>query len=102
MRISSFDITHPTAAQKGAWVRQQRTELADKAQAVKVAAQQLPKEQLNAWDRASIDRAAQLAAEAELEELRKQIARIYELSGEHYALSRAQFWRQFHQRRGLK
>ena len=63
---------------------------------------QIPKDQFDAWDKASLQKAIEINAEAEMEALRIEIARLMELAGVHYGVEKNLFWKRYHARQKAK
>ena len=80
----------------------QSKELHTKAAEVLAKAKQLPADSLDAWDNASLEQVAKLATQREVEELRQAIARVMELAGEHYGVSKDLFWKRHHAQQKAK
>lgn len=62
----------------------------------------LPKDKFNAWDKASIQKAIELNVETEMQDLRRQIARLMDLAGTHYGVEENSFWKRYHARQKAK
>lgn len=101
-RVSMYDIKNASREKREGWEQTQNNEIVAKANEVAVKAKDIPNELLSAWDKESIRLAAELAAKDSLEELRREIARILELAGEHYGISEKQFWQRYHAQQKAK
>ena len=62
----------------------------------------LPKDKFNAWDIASIQKAIELNVETEMQDLRREIARLMDLAGKHYGVEEHSFWKRYHARQKAK
>ena len=100
-RVSMYDIKNASREKREGWEQTQNNEIVAKANEVAAKASTIPSELMNAWDKESIRLAAELAAKDSLEQLRREIARILELAGEHYGISEKQFWQRYHARKSI-
>ena len=101
-RIGTYDIVNSTHAKREGWEQTQKKEIVAKANEVVVNVKDIPKHLLGAWDEESMRLAAELAAKDSLEQLRREIARLIELAGEHYGISEKQFWQRYHAQQKAK
>lgn len=76
--------------------------IATKLQDIITKSKKIPKDQFNAWDKASIQKAIEINAEAEMEALRLEIARLMELAGVHYGVEKNLFWKRYQARQKAK
>lgn len=101
-RVSTYDIKNASREKRKDWVQTQNNEIVAKANEVVAKASTIPNDLMNAWDKESIRLAAELAAKDSLEQLRREIARLMELAGEHYGISEKQFWQRYHAQQKAK
>ena len=101
-RVRIYDILNPTRKKREGWEQTQNKEIVAKANEVFAKAKDIPNQLLSAWDKESIRLAAELAAKDSLEQLRREIARILELAGEHYGINEKQFWQRYHAQQKAK
>ena len=95
------DIYNPTAAKRASRKKQQSSTLKTLANAASATAATIPSNHLTPWDKASLTKAEEFAEADTVEELRRMIARIYELAGEHYGISKELFWHRYHNLKAL-
>ena len=101
-RVSIYDIKTASREKREGWKEIQNNEIVAKANEVAAKAKDIPNELLSAWDKESFRLAAELAAKDSLEQLRREIARILELAGEHYGINEKQFWQRYHAQQKAK
>lgn len=99
MRISS--IYNPNDAKRAKWEQIQNQNMKKLLGQATTLAASISSDELDDWDKASIAKAAELADRDTAEEMRRAIARIYELAGLHYGISKQQFWQRYNQQRSL-
>jgi len=100
-RVRIYDILNPTRKKREGWEQTQNKEIVAKANEVFAKAKDIPNQLLSAWDKESIRLIGELTDKDSVEQLRRQIARIMELAGEHYGISERQFWQRYHARESI-
>lgn len=100
-RVSVYDIKNASREKRDGWTNTKNRETFAKANEVLAQAKIIPDEIMGAWDKESFWQISKIADQAKLEELRRDIARIMELAGEHYGISEKQFWHRYHARKSV-
>ena len=95
-RVRIYDILNPTREKREGWEQTQNKEIVAKANEVFAKAKDIPNPRLSAWDKESLRLVSELADRDSVEQLRREIARIMNLAGEHYGISEKQFWQRYH------
>ena len=101
-RVSMYDMKTATRAKRDGWEETKNKELVSKAKEVVAKAQNIPAQLLTAWDKESLRLVSELADRDSVEQLRREIARIMELAGEHYGISKELFWKRHHAQQKAK
>lgn len=101
-RVSMYDIENASREKRDGWEETKNKEIVAKANEVVAKAKTIPDELMDPWDKESIKLVAELSDKDSLEELRREIARIMELAGEHYGISKELFWRRHHAQQKAK
>lgn len=101
-RVSMYGIKTASRTKRDGWEKTNNKQIVAAANEVVAKAKNIPDELMDLWDKESIKLTAELADKDSLEELRRQIARIMELAGEHYGISKELFWKRHHAQQKAK
>ena len=87
-RVSMYDIEHTSKARREKWAETQTNELEELYSKILRARKDIPDAQFDAWDLETLKIIEDIIAERRAEALRKDIARMMELAGQHWAVDK--------------
>lgn len=88
-RVSMYDIEHASKAKREKWAETQTNELEELYSKILRARKDVPDEQFDEWDLETFKIIADILAERRADAVRKDIARIMELAGQHWGVDKA-------------
>jgi len=93
LRISPLDLHNPSEAKRKMWAKHKSKELEELYAAIATSKREIPENKWDAWDLEAFNIIGDIIATRRVAILRDEIARMMELSGQHYALSKDAFYK---------
>ena len=87
-RVSMYDIEHASHAKREKWTETQTNELEELYRKILKAKKGIPHEQFDEWDLETFRIIEDILAERRADAVRKDIARMMELAGQHWAVDK--------------
>ena len=87
-RASMYDIKNASKAKRDKWAETQTNELEKLYGEILIARKDIPDAQFDAWDLETFKIIEDIIAERRAEAVRKDIARMMELAGQHWAVDK--------------
>ena len=97
-RVSMYDIEHASHAKREEWAETQTNELEALHNKILKARKAIPDKQFDEWDLETFKIIEDILAERRADAVRKDIARMMELAGQHWAIDK-KTWEQKQQAR---
>lgn len=93
IRVAPMDLQNPSEAKRKAWAKYKTVELEELYASIAASKREIPEHKWNDWDLEAFNIIGDIIADRRAVILRDEIARMMELSGQHYQMQRNQYYK---------